>query len=230
MEEPTADVSAPVSLRPRRNPQQNRAKQTVKRILDATAGLLEEEGAEGLTTDRVAERCGINIATLYHYFPNKEALLHALALRFAEQQQERLNEIYSERGKIGWHETLDKVVDAAIEFNRAVKGAMAVSRAMQNHFQLREIDYERDARASNYVATLLAELGITGSDKELQLRALVLIQTAGSAMDKALMWYPEDADSAMHEVKLMMKLYVEHYIEQSRGASSDARTLALQSK
>lgn len=213
------DVSAPVWLRPRRNPQQNRARQTVKKILDATAELLDQEGAEALTTDRVAERCGVNIATLYHYYPNKEALLHALALQFAEEQQEQLDEIYSQRGEIGWRETLDRVVDAAIEFNRTVTGAMAVSRVMQNHSQLREIDYERDSRASKYAATLLAELGIAGSDKELQLRALVLIETAGSVMDKALMWYPEDTDSAMCEVKLMMKLYIEHLIEESRIAS-----------
>lgn len=83
---------------------------------------------------------------------------------------------------------------------------------------------------SKSVATLLAELGIEGSSRDLQLRALVLIQTVGSAMDKALMWYPEDADTAMHEVKLMMKLYIEHYINQSRGASSAARTPARNPK
>ena len=230
MEERTADVPAPVWLQPRRSPRQDRAKQTVEKILDATAELLEREGVENLTTDRVAERCGINIATLYHYFPNKEALLHALALRFAEQQQERLDAIYSERGEIGWRETVDRVVDAAIEFNRTVKGAMAVSRAMQSHSKLREVDYERDSRTSKFVATLLAELGIKGSTRELQLRALVLIQTAGSAMDKALMWYSEDADAAMHEVKLMMRQYIEYYIEQSHGASSEARTRVQKSR
>lgn len=226
MKERTANVSAPVGLQPRRSPRQDRAKQTVKKILDATAELLEQEGAENLTTDRVADRCGINIATLYHYYPNKEALLHALALQFADQQQEQLDAIYNLRGEIAWCEILDRVVDAAIEFNRTVTGAMAVSRAMQIHSKLREIDYERDSQASKFVATLLAELGIEGSTRELQLRALVLIQTVGSAVDKALMWYPEDADAAMYEVKLMMKIYVEYYIEQSRITSSAAHERA----
>lgn len=216
MKKRTADVPAPVGLQPRRSPRQDRAKQTVKKILDATAELLEQEGAENLTTDRVAERCGVNIATLYHYYPNKEALLHALAIQFADQQEDQLDAIYGLRGEIGWRETLERVVDAAVEFNRTVKGAMAVSRAMQSHSTLRAIDYERDSQASKFVATRLAELGIKGSTRELQLRALVLIQAAGSAMDKALMWYPADADAAMHEVKLMMRLYVEYYIEQSR--------------
>ncbi len=202
-------------LQPRRSPTQNRAKRTVGKILDATAELLDDEGSENLTTERVAERSGVNIATLYHYFPNKLALLHALALQFGEQQQERLDEAYRHREEIGWRDTLDKLIDAAFEFNRTVKGALAVARAMQSNAALRQIDYERDSGQSEFVATLLAELGMTGSKHQLQLRALVVLQAAGSAMDKALMWYPENADAAMDEVKLMLRLYLEQYFKQS---------------
>lgn len=215
-----AQPGCAIELRPRRSPQQNRAKQTVERILDATAELLDEEGHEDLTTERVAERSGVNIATLYHYFPNKLALLFALARQFAEQQQERLDAIYRHREEMGWRKTIDKLVDAGFEFNRTVKGALAVSRAMQSNSALRQVDYERDSRQSEFVATVLAELGIKGSRYELKTRALVLLQTAGSAMDKALMWYPENAEAAMNEVKLMMKQYINYYIEQSGGDSS----------
>jgi AcrR family transcriptional regulator len=228
--EQDAGIPPPASLRRRRSPLQDRAKQTVEKILDATAELLDEEGAENFTTERVAERTGVNISTLYHYFPNKLALLHALALHFAEQQQERIDAIYSCRAEIGWRETVDRLVDAAFEFNRAVKGALAVSRAMQSHLTLRQIDYNRDARQSEFVATVLAELGIKGASRELQLRALMLIQTAGSAIDKALMWYPENADAAMHEVKLMMKQYIEYWIEQSADDSSTEGTASQKSE
>ena len=208
-------MKPPIELRPRRSPLQNRSRETVQKILDATAELLDNENIENLTTDRVAEQSGVNIATLYHYFPNKLALLHALAQQFAEQQQERLDAIYDKRGELDWRESVDKLVDAAFEFNRTVKGALAVARAMQSHAILRKVDCERDARQSKYVASILAELGIKGSESELQTRALVLLQTAGSAMDKALMWYPENADALMAEYKIMIKKYIEYYIEQS---------------
>jgi len=97
--------TAPVELQPRRSPLQERAKQTVRKILDTTAELLDEEGHENLTTERVAERSGVNIATLYHYFPNKLALLHALALQFAEQQQEEIDAIYADRAETDWRDT-----------------------------------------------------------------------------------------------------------------------------
>lgn len=224
MSEPNREPTPPAELQPRRSPQQERAKETVEKILDATAELLDDAGHENLTTERVAERSGVNIATLYHYFPNKLALLHALAQQFAAQQQEQLDAIYRERAETGWRDTLDKLVDAALAFNREVKGALAVARAMQSHATLRQVDYERDARQSAFAAEVLAELGMEGSRQELQTRALVLLETAGSAIDKALLWYPDTADAAVNEVKLMIKQYIEHYIRESGGDSSGEDT------
>ncbi|MCP4643874.1 MAG: TetR/AcrR family transcriptional regulator [bacterium] len=196
----------------------------MEKILDATAELLDDEGSENLTTERVAERSGVNIATLYHYFPNKLALLHALAKQFAEQQQEQLDSIYERRDEVDWRDTMDQVVDTAFEFNRTVKGAAAVTRAMQSNATLAQIDYERDSRQSEFAATLLAELGVKGSSRELQTRALIILETAGSVMDKALMWYPENADAAMAEVKLMLRQYIDYYIKQSADDPSSEDT------
>jgi AcrR family transcriptional regulator len=220
MGEQPAETTSPIELQPRRSPLQNRSKETVQKILDATAELLEEKGIENLTTDRVAERSGLNIATLYHYFPNKLALLHALAQQFADQQQERLDVIYGSRADRDWRESVDLLFDTGFEFNRSVKGALAAAGAMQSHAALREIDLQRDARQSEFVAQMLAELGIKGSPDELQTRALVILQTVGNAMNAALMWYPERADAVIDETKVMIKQYIQHYIEQSTGDSS----------
>lgn len=212
-------AASSVELKLRRSPLQYRSKQTMAKILNATAELLDDEGPENLTTERVAERSGVNIATLYHYFPNKLALLHALAQQFGQQQQECLNEIYARRHEMDWRETADKLIDAGFEFNRSVKGALAVARAMQSHAALREVDYNRDVRESVALASVLAELGIGGSEAELRVRALVILQMVGSAMDKALMWYPEKADTVMAEVKVMLKQYIQYYIDQSASDS-----------
>ncbi len=86
---------------------------------------------------------------------------------------------------------------------------------MQNNATLRRVDYERDLRQSEFVAGVLAELGVVGSRRELQTRALMVLETAGGAIDKALMWYPENANDIMDEVKVMLRPYIEYYINQA---------------
>jgi AcrR family transcriptional regulator len=62
-----------------RVPKQARARETVTVILVAARRVLKEHGARQLSTNRVAHRAGVSIGTLYEYFPNKEAILVALA-------------------------------------------------------------------------------------------------------------------------------------------------------
>jgi AcrR family transcriptional regulator len=48
------------------------------RILDAALGLMSERGSTGTSMRRVAGSCGLNVATIYHYFPSKADLLRAV--------------------------------------------------------------------------------------------------------------------------------------------------------
>ncbi|HLI12648.1 MAG TPA: TetR/AcrR family transcriptional regulator [Alphaproteobacteria bacterium] len=64
----------------RKKPQQARAEGTVDTILEAAAQILQTH-PDDFTTNRVAERAGFGIGTLYQYFPNKDALLLAIAER-----------------------------------------------------------------------------------------------------------------------------------------------------
>jgi AcrR family transcriptional regulator len=70
---------------PRKRPSQARAKATVEAILTAAAQVLIDQGYEGATTARIAERAGVSIGSLYQYFPNKEALVAALIEHHAEE-------------------------------------------------------------------------------------------------------------------------------------------------
>ena len=63
---------------PRKQPQQDRSRVTVEAILEATTHILTEEGYDKANTNRIAERAGISIGSLYQYFPNKESLMAAL--------------------------------------------------------------------------------------------------------------------------------------------------------
>ena len=79
--------------KPRRNPKQARAQATVDAILAATFQLLEAEGAAKLTTNRIAERAGVSIGTLYQYFEDRDDILAAMGERQAEAVRQKVTEI-----------------------------------------------------------------------------------------------------------------------------------------
>lgn len=74
-------MPAEASAAPRKRPRQRRAHETVDRILVAAAHIFDERGYRATTTNHVAELAGVSIGSLYQYFPNKDALLVALAER-----------------------------------------------------------------------------------------------------------------------------------------------------
>ncbi|MDH3729157.1 MAG: TetR/AcrR family transcriptional regulator [Myxococcales bacterium] len=55
----------------------------VERILEAASGVFSCEGIRNARMGKIAEAAGCSRATLYRYFPNKEALLHAYMLHIA---------------------------------------------------------------------------------------------------------------------------------------------------
>lgn len=72
----------------RRSPRQVRAHETLAVILEAAWLLLQQRGLAGFNTNRIAERAGVSIGTLYGYFPNKQSILVALARRLLQADRQ----------------------------------------------------------------------------------------------------------------------------------------------
>ena len=70
-----------VTEKQRRSPEQSRSKLTCDAILTAAAQVLERGGDAAFTTNRIAERAGVSIGSVYQYFANKDDILVALAER-----------------------------------------------------------------------------------------------------------------------------------------------------
>ena len=83
--------------RRRRQPVQARSRETVERILDAAAALIEEGGVNAVTTRAIAGRADITAPSLYRFFADREQVLDALI----EQHLGRLSAFLAE-AETGW--------------------------------------------------------------------------------------------------------------------------------
>lgn len=72
-------------LAARKTPRQERSVATVEAILQAATYILSKRGWRAFTTNEVAEKAGVNIASLYQYFPNKESIVAELQRRHIQE-------------------------------------------------------------------------------------------------------------------------------------------------
>ena len=77
----------------RRMPTQKRSEDTVGYLYEAVARIMEQGSDGRLTTNHIAEKAGVSIGTLYGYFPDKSALLRAMARQEVVRQQERVRAV-----------------------------------------------------------------------------------------------------------------------------------------
>ncbi|MCL1090835.1 TetR/AcrR family transcriptional regulator [Shewanella profunda] len=77
----------------RKMPSQERSRLTVDAIIQASTYILTEVGWKGFTTNAIAERAGVNISSLYQFFPNKEAIVAELQKRHAAEMSDELHKI-----------------------------------------------------------------------------------------------------------------------------------------
>ena len=71
---------------------EERQELAVDRILEAAGGVFVRDGIRGARMGKIAEAAGCARATLYRYFPNKEALLHTYMVRVAKDFRAVLDE------------------------------------------------------------------------------------------------------------------------------------------
>ena len=111
-------MSPPDLPQPRKRPRQSRSQVLVQSIREACVQILHEAGPEQLTTQRIAERAGINIASLYQYYPNKEAILADVfeeqIRQYTESGRERIAQIHQLSRK-SFAGTLRAIVDMEVE-------------------------------------------------------------------------------------------------------------------
>lgn len=110
----------------RRAPMQRRSVERVQRMLDAAQQLVSEVGYDALTTTLIAERADVSIGSLYQFFPDKQAVVRAVALRNLERFTERLTELVGRAQFSNWWDLVSAVIDEYVAMHHDVPGFRAI--------------------------------------------------------------------------------------------------------
>src|SRR3954470_9449170 len=120
METTTDSATGPTGLR--RRAMQRRSAERYERILTVCAELLDEVGFAGLTTTAVAKRAEVPIGTVYQFFADKSALVHALAARNLQNYLDRLARRYGQTPPASVEDVVDIAIDEFVDMRRTMPG------------------------------------------------------------------------------------------------------------
>jgi AcrR family transcriptional regulator len=141
-----------------KRPSQARSVATFANILRASTDIIVERGVQGLNTNVVADRAGVNIGTVYHYFPDKTAILVELFRIDQEYRNkpltEKLVEICEAADLDQW---ADEMFALSVELRESSPATTQLRRAFRAVPELVEIDRDETERYVDFISVRLRD-------------------------------------------------------------------------
>jgi len=183
-------------------------------LLETALALLEEVGAERFNTNLLAERAQVSVRAIYRYFPNKIALLVALAERVAEWERAWIGDLSRAPPEHDWRGVIRQAVRGYYEAASARRGVAALRAAMQVIPELRATEEAASARHQADLAEGLARLGLDLPRDRLVTVSQTIIEAASRLLDVALFSPPDHAEALLDELSRMLTAYVADLLAQ----------------
>ncbi|MFL1453508.1 TetR/AcrR family transcriptional regulator [Marinobacter sp. GN3S48] len=206
----TADNTAvSVSVTPRRKPVQARSRERVNTILEHAAAIFHEVGVDSTSMSAIARQSGMSLASLYRYFPNKAAIVKAIAERHVEKMETALRERLGEMTLV---DAVDVLIDLFYEFYRTEPAYSAIWSGVESMPELRELDLRElysnardlDARLQEEYPHLPEERRWTAS--------LMMPRSAGTLLRLAATLPEDQARALVAELKCMASAYLRELV------------------
>lgn len=200
-------------LTPRRKPMQQRARERTQQILDITARLLEEVGIDDLTTILIAKELGISVGSLYHYFPNKHAILFALGESWLEEMTTAMNDIESLNLKdMNLEQFVDAAVDKMLAVYKTQKAVLPLAQALWSIPELRDLDIQHDDLVISKLAAIFKRLNFKGSKSELERIGRIYLETTHAVLLTIVSQKTVRSKRSLDDLKAMIHTLLESHI------------------
>ena len=193
----------------RRNPVQERSQETVQRILRATSKLLRATPLEEITTSRIAHDAGVSIGALYRFFPDKQAIIDAIAVHHVEEFRASFEGRLAEINLADGPSFLNAVIDAFVAFLDARPDFRTIAFGQYVSAATRKKQTEPDATGGGLLRRFMLESLGMSNISELDLRLRVAIETGERLFSYA---YEQTDDAERARVIAEMKHLLSGYL------------------
>lgn len=199
MTEPSIDIT------PRRRPVQARSRERVNSILSHAAAIFHEVGVDATSMSAIARQSGMSLASLYRYFPNKAAIVKAIAERHVERMESALEERLE---ALDLMEAVDVLIDLFYEFYRTEPAYSVIWSGVESMPELRELDARELYSHARDLDNRLKDVCPNIPEGRRWTASLMLPRTTGTALRLAATLPKDQAGSMVRELKCMARAYL----------------------
>ena len=197
----------------RRVPVQGRSVARVQRMLDACAELVDEVGYEGLTTTLLAERAEVAIGSVYQFFPDKRAIVQALAMRNMDAYLQGLSDRFGNETFNHWWDGVDAAIDIFIQMHRTVPGFRTLHFGDVVDVHLLDVDRDNNAVIAERLAELLVDQFQLIDRARLRFALEISVEAADALIKLAFRREPNGGDEAvLTEAKALIREYLHRHV------------------
>jgi AcrR family transcriptional regulator len=201
-----------------RAPVQRRGQARVDAILDAAESVIGEVGVEAATVQAIAERSGASVGSLYHFFPNKDAIVEGLAERYNVWVRETMDA--ARRADEPWiplRELFPQMIAAFVALETRHPGYMEVCRATDSASGGRSaIALRTQAALHEMVVDLLVRRTPRMPRAEALVHARLSVAAVSAVLDQIGVLPPAEQPALVHALVEMMVRYFEPVEAQAR--------------
>jgi len=192
----------------RRAPQQTRSQQRVRRLLAAAERILVQEGYEALTTRRIAAKARVPIGTLYQFFPDKHAIVGALAHRYMAESAEMMEELARQAEDVHWSDSVGTLVERFVAMYRAKPGYLALWLGRRLSPDLLQADQENNALLADGLRRILVVQEGLADGEPLRRVCRVAVEAGDALLRLAFSTVADGDPSIIAETKRVLRLYL----------------------
>ncbi|WP_372999870.1 TetR/AcrR family transcriptional regulator [Marinobacter sp.] len=198
-----------IDVAPRRRPVQARSRERVNTILSHAAIIFHEAGVDAASMSAIARQSGMSLASLYRYFPNKAAIVHAIAEQQVDKMERALRERLQELSLI---DAVDVLIDQFYVFYRDEPAYSAIWSGVEAMPELRDLDLrELYSNARDLDEKLREEYPQMPEDRRWT-ASLLLPRSAGTILRLAVTLPEAQAHQLVEELKCMARAYVRELV------------------
>ncbi len=196
----------------RRVPVQGRSVARVQRMLDACADLVDEVGYEGLTTTLLAERAEVAIGSVYQFFPDKRAIVQALAMRNMDAYLTRLADRFAHEVFAHWWDGVDAAIDEYIAMHRVVPGFRTLHFGDVVDLHLLDEEQDNNAVIADRLAILLIERFQVLDRARLRFALQIAVEASDALIKLAFRRASHGDEAVLTEAKALVREYLHRHV------------------